>query len=123
MSSDQTGRMGVAIAELAVLRLGWIFREQPIDDQGIDAHFEDADYRELATGSVERRGTGRLIAAQIKGGSSWFDEPTARGWWFRFSEKHARLWLNHSLPVIVILTDTDQQIVYWEEISERTVQP
>lgn len=122
MSSDQTGRMGVAIAELAVLRLGWIFREQPIDDQGIDAHFEDADYRELATGSVERRGTGRLIAAQIKGGSSWFDEPTARGWWFRFSEKHARLWLNHSLPVIVILTDTDQQIVYWEEISERTVQ-
>lgn len=43
--------------------LKWVFREQPTDDFGIDAHIE-VIHQNVATG--------RLLALQIKGGESWF---------------------------------------------------
>lgn len=120
---EQTSRAGVYTAALAVESLGWIFREQPVEDQGIDGHIEAAEQLTAARGTLHRRGTGRLIAVQIKAGPSWFSEASADGWWFRFDETHARLWLNHSLPVIVMLVNVGTHAVYWQEISERTVQP
>lgn len=119
---EQTSRAGVYLAGLVVERLGWIFREQPIEDQGIDGHLEAAEGQTTAGGTHHRRGTGRLLAAQIKAGQSWFSVPSADGWWFRFNRTHAKLWLNHSLPMIVMLVDTDTEQVYWQEISDRTVQ-
>lgn len=115
-------RIGVYQAALAVESMGWIFREQPIEDQGIDGHVETAELSNSRAESAHRRGTGRLIAVQIKAGPSWFSEPSADGWWFRFDETHARLWLNHSLPVIVMLVNVDDHEIYWQEISDRTVQ-
>ena len=38
--SAQTECLGVAETQLAVLRLGWVAREQPVEDSGIDAHVE-----------------------------------------------------------------------------------
>lgn len=37
-SSSRTGRIGIAGTQLIFERLGCIFREQPIEDYGIDAH-------------------------------------------------------------------------------------
>ena len=57
--NSDLGREGVAAVELAFRRnLGWSFRDQQVDDYGIDAHIEPK--RDGAP-------TGRLIAAQIKG--------------------------------------------------------
>jgi hypothetical protein len=36
-SKSRTGRIGIAGIQLLFERLGWIFREQPIEDYGIDA--------------------------------------------------------------------------------------
>jgi hypothetical protein len=59
-----TDREGVAIFQRIVSRdLGWIFREQTVVDQGVDGQVEVA---------IEGHGTGRLIAVQIKSGSSYF---------------------------------------------------
>ena len=44
---------------------GYIFREQPISDYGIDAQIELID---------EETVTGKLVALQIKSGASWFVE-------------------------------------------------
>lgn len=110
--SEFTNRGGVNLVERAALRLGWFFREQSISDQGIDAHVEKA------LGEV---GTGRLIAIQIKAGRSYFSEPSEDGWVFRFDAKKANLWLNHALPVIVVLVDVDEDSGYWQVISNRTI--
>ena len=60
--SDNTGRVGVYAVALAIEKsLGWILREQPTSDHGIDAHVEIVDERDV---------TGRLIALQIKSGKS-----------------------------------------------------
>ncbi|WP_408954255.1 DUF4365 domain-containing protein, partial [Kribbella solani] len=83
--SVPTRKQSASIAAIGVTRtqlyvqedLGWLFREQPTEDYGIDAQVEIVD------GDKVR---GRLLAFQIKSGESWFDQPTAGGWWFRPDE-------------------------------------
>jgi hypothetical protein len=105
-------RVGVNIAEEVVLnRLGWIFREQPIVDMGIDAHIE----------SVEKGNpTGRLLAAQIKTGASHFrDKGDRLVYYGRLT--HLDYWLKHSLPVIIIAHIPDQN-TYWAHVTEATAE-
>jgi tetratricopeptide (TPR) repeat protein len=89
------------------------FREQDTSDFGVDAQAE-----------TKRDGnpTGRLVGLQIKTGPSWFEEPGEGGWKFRPEKKHVSYWLNHSLPIYVLLVDLDTEAIYWQEISERTLQ-
>ena len=63
-TSERTERAGVlAVGEIINNRLGWIFREQPVSDFGIDAHVEVVEGDQV---------TGRLFALQIKSGPSYF---------------------------------------------------
>jgi hypothetical protein len=87
-----------------------VFREQSTSDFGVDAQVEM---------KREGRPTGRLVGLQIKSGPSYFDEPYEDGWIFRPKEKHVRYWLNHSLPVYVLLVKLDTMTVYWQEITEQ----
>ena len=51
-------------------RNSWMFREQTVDDIGIDAHME----------FVEPSGKSKqLLALQIKSGASWFKREMIRG--------------------------------------------
>jgi Domain of unknown function (DUF4365) len=112
-SAAQTGDAGVALLAWTVNReLGWVVRPQPVNDFGVDAHIE-----------IIRNGlaTGRTIAAQVKAGASWFDEPTAGGWVFRGEDKHLSYWLQHSLPVIVAICDLRTETCYWREVRNDTV--
>ncbi|WP_327097341.1 DUF4365 domain-containing protein [Nocardia vinacea] len=119
--SEKTNRLAVNAAESAVLRIDWFFRSQEVSDQGIDALIEKFEWQTGADGKSCEVGTGRLIAVQIKGGSSHFGEPSPDGWWFRFDEKKRKLWFGHALPVIVVLVDLDDGVVYWQRISPSTV--
>lgn len=112
--SAQTARIGVALVQLAVVQeLGWLFRNQPVDDYGIDAQIEVVD-----------RGTivPRLLAVQIKSGDSFFEHPTSGGWWFYPDERHVRYWLDHSLPVVVVLVDPEAGTAYWQAVTSRTLE-
>ncbi len=40
VSQSRTERLGVSATQLFFVKLGFIFREQPIEDYGIDAHIE-----------------------------------------------------------------------------------
>jgi Domain of unknown function (DUF4365) len=112
--TDQTDRAGVYLCGLRVTRLlGMAFREQGTSDFGVDAQAE---------GKRDGYTTGRLVGLQIKTGPSWFREPHEGGWIFRPKKKHVSYWLNHSLPVYVLLVDLDTEAIYWQEISERTLQ-
>lgn len=118
--TERTSRLAVKAVEEASLHADWFFREQPITDQGIDAHIEKF---ELVNGKkgIDEVGTGRLIALQIKGGPSYFSRPSPNGWWFPFKARKAQLWLGHALPVLVVLVDLGSGEMYWQRVSAATV--
>ena len=91
--SARVGSIAVTHTRLAFeQKLGWVFREQPTEDYGIDAQAEALDRNAVS---------GKLLALQIKGGASWFNEPGPGGWWYRPDVEHVQYWTNHSLPVVV----------------------
>ncbi len=109
-----TERSGVSEVQHRVTnQLNWLFREQPTSDFGIDAQIE-----------VVRDGqaTGRLLAAQIKSGPSFFTEPTTDGYVYRGDKEHLDYWLNHSLPVIVVMWNPQTGECLWKHISESAVE-
>ena len=112
-SKSRTGRIGVAGTALLFERLGWIFREQPTEDYGIDAHVEVVE---------SNTATGKLIALQIKSGNSWFKEKTTDGFVFRGKTEHLEYWQKHSLPVMVVLYDDEEKIAYWQAVNSSNVQ-
>lgn len=104
-------RVGVSAVAKCIAQMGLIFREQPTDDYGIDAQIETFD-REYASG--------RLIAVQIKSGDSFFNEITDDNIIFRGEKKHYDYWMNHSLPVILVLYNPKNDKCYWKEVNEET---
>lgn len=112
-SRSRTGRIGVAGTQLLFGKLGWIFREQPIEDYGIDAHVEVVE---------GNKATGKLIALQIKCGESWFEEKTDDGIVFRGEIKHLEYWQEHSLPVMVVLYHEGEEVAYWQAVNSNNVQ-
>ena len=111
----QTDRIGVYhIGELVNKQFGWIFREQPTDDYGIDAIIETAG---------EKHPTGQMIGVQIKTGKSYFSEQKADCVVFRFDKGHADYWLNHSLPVIIVLYDQEEDLCIWERVTKEDICP
>lgn len=108
----QTERLGVSKLDYYFSLYGWLFREQMIHDFGIDAHVEITD---------ENYPTGKLIAIQIKSGMSFFKEENTNGYIFRTKDKHIDYWSNHTLPVILVLYNTDEDVLYWQAINKQTV--
>ncbi|MBV9484772.1 MAG: DUF4365 domain-containing protein [Frankiaceae bacterium] len=114
-SSAKVANTAVTVTKLAIEEsLGWIFREQPTEDYGIDAQVEVVDGEDVR---------GRLLALQIKGGSSWFREPGPGGWWYRPDAAHVDYWTNHSLPVVIVLVDPDSRTCFWQIVDRDTLVP
>lgn len=57
--------------------------------------------------------TGKSIALQIKTGASFFKEKNQVGWVFRGSSSHLNYYLNHDIPVIIVLVDEIKTKAYW----------
>lgn len=91
-------------------KIGFIFREQTIRDYGIDAIIERND---------EKYPSGKLIAVQIKSGNSYFKEMKEDKVVFRGENKHYDYWLNHSLPVIIVLYSPSNDKCIWEIFNEQ----
>lgn len=108
--SAKVAALGVTTVRLAVEReLEWVFREQPTDDYGIDAQVE------IVEGGIV---SGKLLGFQIKSGLSWFGEPSGEGWWYRPDAGHVRYWINHSLPVVVVLFHPETRRCHWQLVSQ-----
>ncbi|MDX2548271.1 DUF4365 domain-containing protein [Streptomyces sp. WI04-05B] len=112
--SAKVANIGVTRTKLAVEdELKWLFREQPTEDYGIDVHAEVVDGEDVR---------GRLLALQIKSGKSWFRESAPEGWWFRPDGAHVDYWLNHSLPVAVVLYHPETKRCHWQLVNRQTLQ-
>ena len=109
-----TERIGVNhIGEIAE-RNQWMFREQPIDDVGIDAHMELIE----PTGESKQ-----LLALQIKSGASWFKEKKDNYIIFRdINERQYNYWTMNSLPCIVVLYNPDDDMCIWQKLTIETIE-
>lgn len=111
----KTGDKGVkTLGDIVEDDFGWLYRIQPLEtDYGIDAHIEIVEDGEA---------TGRLIGVQIKTGPSWFREEKEEGFIFRGDIEHYNYWTNHSLPVILVLCNDEDEKCYWVEVREENVE-
>jgi hypothetical protein len=110
--SYHTEQSGVyAIAKIVHEELRWIFHPQE-QDFGIDALIE------VIADCVP---TGKMIAVQIKSGTSYFAHEDASGIVFRGTLEHLNYWLNHDLPVIVVLYDPGSGVAYWQTVTSEHV--
>ena len=112
MNKPNNERIGVSKTDYFFSSYGWLFREQSISDHGIDAHVEIVN---------DDKVTGDLIALQIKSGTSYFSEISDVNIIYRTDTRHIEYWLNHSLPVILVLYHTQNDVFYWQHISNKTV--
>jgi hypothetical protein len=106
------GMIGNSVAALAFNRMGWMYSEQAYGD-GIDG---------LAR-PVDRRGhvAGRMLAVVVKSGRSYFREECDGTIIFRESASHVSHWLDHQVPVVLVLVDPDSEKAYWVHVSAASV--
>jgi len=105
--SSKKGEDGITIIKKIVEQeLNWIFRpNHKENDFGIDAYIDIiAEYGQV---------TGKTIAAQVKTGSSYFKEKNNFGWVYRGEISHLNYYLNHDIPVIIIIVDDSTSKAYW----------
>lgn len=111
--SARVERIGVLGVGLFVERdLDWVYREQAVEDYGIDAHLEIVEDDETVTG--------QLIAVQVRSRERPFDR-IAGGWMVRDSLDHLDYWLGHVLPVILVIYDAVSKRAYWQRVSPHTI--
>ena len=87
-------RQGVSIVSYVFESMGFAFREQPIEDFGIDAIVEERESKSKLTG--------KLVGVQIKSGTSYFKNIKENKVTFWGKLKHYDYWINYSLPVILV---------------------
>ncbi len=104
-------RTGLNAVAAVLAKLNWIWREQPVDDFGIDGQIE-----------IVRAGrpTGQLIGVQVKSGASYFKNADARTVPFYLNDEHWEYWKAHSLPVILVLHNPDTGITIWNWVTSET---
>lgn len=112
--ANSTERVGVHHCGEIAEKNNWMFREQPIDDIGIDAHMEFVD----SSGKPKQ-----LLALQIKSGGSWFQEKKDGCVVFRkINERQYNYWTMNSLPCIVVLYNPDDGMCIWQELTDKTIE-
>lgn len=109
-------RLGVNAVAETMAKIGQIWRETPMADVGIDGQIEYV--------SPEGFATGRMIAVQVKSGSSFFKESNG-DWVFHPEEKHRFYWERFPLPVLIVIHNPDTNLSYWQDARQalRVAQP
>lgn len=106
-------RIGISHCNEIAAKNNWMFREQPIDDIGIDAHMEFVD----SSGKPKQ-----LLGLQIKSGASWFNEKKDNYVVFRdINERQYNYWTMNSLPCIIVLYNPDDNMCIWQELTDKTI--
>lgn len=112
--------MANSIERIGVLHCGeiaernkWMFREQPTNDVGIDAHME----------LVESSGKPKqLLALQIKSGANYFKNIKDGYIAFRdINERQYNYWTKYSLPCILVLYNPADDMCIWEKLTTETI--
>lgn len=115
LDTNKKGRNGLNIlTKIVENELGWIVRlNHQEDDFGIDAFFDI-----IIDGFV----TGKSIAIQLKSGGSYLKELDNDHWNFKGEMKHLNYYLNHDIPVLIILVDIEHEVAFWEICQKEYIE-
>ena len=112
--ANSTERIGVHYCGIIAECHNWMFREQPINDVGIDAHMELVD----SSGKIRQ-----FLAIQIKSGESWFKEKKDDYIVFReINERQYNYWTTNSLPCILVLYNPNDGMCIWQKLTDETIE-
>ena len=109
-----TENIGVGHCMKITSRKKWLFRPQPVNDIGIDAHMEITD------NSGRSR---QLLALQIKSGVSYFE--TKKDDYYVFSDMDERqyvYWTTNPLPCILVLYNPENDMCIWQKLTSKTIE-
>ncbi len=85
-----------------------LWRETPLHDVGIDGQIEHVSTEtEIATG--------RLVAAQVKSGTSYFATVDRGAVIYTPEARHRAYWARFPLPVLLILHEPDAEVTFWAD--------
>ena len=111
--NEMTGRIGVyAVNRISAQLPGVIFREQIGGDTGLQAHLEMTEHFPQM---------GKSIGLQIRSDENERIERGARGYTCRGDLAHLTYWLQHSIPVLVMVYEREADRVLWEVANADTV--
>lgn len=114
MSINVKQQLGIsAFNTFSVKEFGWIFREQPILDCGIDATLEQVE---------NDNPTGKMIGVQIKTGRGNVYRDRNNNWVYYMSHVHHDYWLSYSLPVIIVFYDDEEDTLFWKPIIKSQIE-
>lgn len=113
-SNLQQERAGILAVATQLNRLGLIWRETPMADVGIDGQIEFVD--------GDGHPTGRVVAAQVKSGDSYFTGSSADGWPFYPDARHREYWERFPLPVLLFLHSAVEG-TYWVDARQALRSP
>lgn len=112
--SNSVANIGVGHRMKIDSRRKWLFRPQPVNDIGIDAHMEFAD---------EIGRSRQLLALQIKTGSSYFSELKDDCYVFRdMNERQYIYWTKNPLPCVLILYNPENDMCIWQKLTIKTIE-
>jgi hypothetical protein len=112
MRHDNIERLGVIETDRIITKdIGWIFREQPIIDVGLDAIIEQSE---------DGNPTGKFLAVQIKTGKGNFHLSDKKITYY-VSNIHYNYWLNLEIPIILIAHLPETEKTYWQQINEQNL--
>lgn len=114
IKTSMTDRAGVGIVMNTLAKNNLYFKELTTGDIGIDGIIEPV---------IEERGSGLLIACQIKSSENAFQKKPEQEH-FSYSKldySHYEYWLTKCIPVVIILVDITKNICYWEHITETKI--
>ncbi len=106
--TSQKERIGVHKVGLILSEMGLIFRETSNSDTGVDGQLEDVDDQGHATG--------RIMAVQIKSGSSYlYDQGSF--WRFYVDNAHENYWRLSPIPVMLLVYNPEDDNVYFLDVK------
>jgi len=112
--NELADRIGIyAASRLSAQLPGLIFRGQRSGDTGLNAHLETVE---------EYPKMGKVVGLQIRSDEDKNVERTARGYVCRGEMLHFAYWLQHSLPVILMVYERERDRLVWEAVSAETIE-
>lgn len=104
-------RIGVSHVASILAEMGLVFRETSNSDTGIDGYIEEINN--------DSEVTGRLLAVQIKSGSSCLHD---KGDYFVFyaDESHMKYWKLYPIPVLLFVFLPETDLVYFQSIKSHS---
>jgi uncharacterized protein DUF4365 len=107
------GAQGTGLIDVAVSRMGFVWRPTSVLDSGVDGEIE---IRDAATGHM----SGIIIKAQSKALSTLRNE-TDEGFDYWPDQRDVDYWLSHNVPVILIVSRPATGEVYWLPVREQVL--